>query len=88
MSTPGRLSFCLGQRGGRRSLFHFGADPSAGPLPARGHLARLGLAGGSWVLVAPSPAAPSALVVAEAPTRGLRDALLAGASSLARSPLG
>ncbi|WP_293674144.1 hypothetical protein [uncultured Parolsenella sp.] len=49
---------------------------------------RLGLAGGSWVLVAPSPAAPSALVVAEAPTRGLRDALLAGASSLARSPLG
>lgn len=49
---------------------------------------RLGLAGGSWVLVAPSPAAPSALAVAEAPTRGLRDALLTGASSLARSPLG
>ena len=38
----------------------------------------------------PGPSRPAAILRAwdEAPTRGLRDALLAGASSLARSPLG
>lgn len=48
---------------------------------------RVGFEDGSWALIAPSPVAPTVLVVAEAPTRELRDALLSELSSLARSPL-
>ena len=48
---------------------------------------RLGLEGEAWVLIAPSPSAPTVLVVAEAASRDVRDLLLTAASSLARSPL-
>ena len=49
---------------------------------------RLALPDGAWVLVAPSPSGPTALLAAEAPTRALRDDLLTAAAALARSPLG
>ena len=51
------------------------------------HCLRLALPEGAWVLVAPSPAGPTALLAAEAPTRAMRDELLAAAAELARSPL-
>ena len=48
---------------------------------------RLALPEGAWVLVAPSPSGPTALLAAEAPTRAMRDDLLSAAAALAHAPL-